>query len=118
MGFLLHSLASVLNFSPLGNPIDQVVALLPTDAFHIDSPDLDELSKTEAGSRYDQLCQKLMNCDEHEAQSLNKRTDEGRKLEKLDDGGTMKNPMFDPMATKFRDETEPGYDLTEELEAE
>ena len=114
MGFLLHSISSVLCFSPLGSPADQVKNMVPTDAFRVTYEESYELKELSESKRYESLCQKLMS-DTVEARSLDAKITHSRKLDKLDDGGTVKNPLFNPMKTEFSD-TPKGEDLAEELE--
>lgn len=115
MGFLLHSVSSVLCFSPLGSPVDQVKNMIPTDAFRMTYEESYKLKDLSESKRYESLCQKLMD-DTKESRSLEAKVSQARRLDKLDDGGTIKNPLFNPMKTKFSKDKAKGEDLTEELE--
>lgn len=116
LSFLLHSLASVLKIAHLG-AVSEVVRSIQTDAFDISADESRELGESDAAARYDELCSKLMDYENEEAQKLHKRFIEGRNSgdKKLDDG-TEPNKIFDPMKTKFDDGSPPGDDLTEESE--
>ncbi len=114
MGFLLHSLASVLDFASIGNPIDAVVTSIPTSALKIPLDEMQRLAKTDAAKRYNKLCLLLMNPKLSAASDLNVIIIAGREKEKLDDGGNV-NPMFNPMSSVFPKE-DPGVDLTEDTE--
>jgi hypothetical protein len=95
MGLLLHSISSVLCFSPLGSPVKQVTNSFPTDVFHMSHEEANAFKELSGAKRYDILSIKLMT-DTEEAKSLDSRIKAERKLDKLDDGGTVKNPIFDP----------------------
>jgi hypothetical protein len=114
MAFLLHSLSSVLMFHPLGSAVAQVKGSLAVNNV-FDIPDGAKLMKLDGAKRYDELCQKLMDFESREAKSLEKRIKEVRKGEKIDDGSEP-NRCFDPMTSNFRTQTQPGEDLTEDLE--
>lgn len=118
MAFLLHSLSSILTIDPLGNPIKQTRDNIETHAFNdISMEEIQVIIKSDEAKRYEGLCDKLMDLNGPEAKSLEKRMFDQRHsdLEKIDDG-TEPNQLFDPMKSKFPTQTEPGEDLTEELE--
>lgn len=118
MSMLIHSLASTLVWSPLGNPVKQVHSMIPNNCIQIPHQTITRFAGLPASKRYEDFCRKLMDCDTPECQSLETRIDNDRlNLEKLDDGTKEKNPCFDPMKTSFPQSNEPtGTDLTDELE--
>ena len=118
MSFLLHSLASVLKVSPLGNPVHQVLASVKTHVFDIPHQEIIKIEKMDEAERYSQMCSFFMDFESKQSKSLEGRLSKERNdpnLEKIDDG-TTPDAIFDPMGTMFPIQAEPGEDLTEELE--
>jgi len=117
MGFMLHSLASVLTVTSHGNPIRQVQDSIATNAFNISLEEGMVIKALPEAKRYDEICEPLMDPTTDFAIRLNDRIVEGRNSgqEKIDDGSEA-NQIFDPMKLNFPTQDEPGQDMTEELE--
>ena len=130
MGFLLHSLCSILMYDHLGSgmtkslssvlpsqsAVDQVTGVVATDVFNISEKEGEELKENDYVKRYDNLCQLLMT-DRNLIEALNDKMDIQRKLPKIEDVGKVPNPLFDPLTVKFSQHDQPGDDLTEQTES-
>ena len=116
MAFLLHSLCSVMLYHPLGSAVQQVTNIVATEVFTISDEEGQEFKENNYVKRYDNLCQLLMT-DKTLIEALNNKMDAQRKLPKIEDGGKVANPLFDPLTVKFSQQSQPGDDLTEQTES-
>lgn len=87
IGFLLHSLASVLMYHPLGSPVKQVKSSISTDVIHMSYQESKEIAALPEAKKYNDFCEQLMELESESAKILDGRIVEGRKVkEKIDDG--------------------------------
>lgn len=87
LGFLLHSLASVLLYHPLGSPVKQVKSSISTDSIHMSYQESKVIASLPEAKKYDDLCSQMMDYESEMAKKLEARMTESRKIkEKIDDG--------------------------------
>ena len=116
LGFLLHSLASVLTMATPGGPLLQVKLTIKTDSFRIPYDDIVRMKDLPEALRYDKLCEKLIEPQSPEAKSMDARIVSNRENKEKIDDGTPANALFDPMKVMFAEDHEPGQDMSEKTE--